>query len=173
MYWYVLFARTCHEQKVERILKRQLDNNIFTPFIPMLELIFKNSRRVKKELKPLFPGYVFIESEVVGHEFLKEIRTSLYTTDDIFRVLRYSNTEIALRESEKQMLLSLCNNDYCIESSCGFIEGDRVYIIEGPLKGFESIIRKIDRHKRTALIEIEFMGDLRLVHVGLEIIRKI
>ena len=104
---------------------------------------------------------------------LKEIRTSVYTTDDIFRVLRYSDTEIALRQSEKQMLLSLCNDDFCIESLCGFIEGGRVYIIEGPLKGFESIIRKIDRHKRIASIEIEFMRGIRLVHVGLEIIRKI
>ena len=173
MYWYVLFTRTGREEKVEQFLKKQLDNDVFMPFIPMLQLIFINSGRVKEELKPLFPGYVFIQSEVVGQEFLKEIRTSVYTTDDIFRVLKYSDTKIALKQSEKQMLLSLCNDDFFIESSCGFIEGDRVYIIEGPLKGFESIIRKIDRHKRIASIEIEFMGDIRLVHVGLEIIRKV
>ena len=43
----------------------------------------------------------------------------------------------------------------------------------GPLKGQEDIIRKIDRHKRTAQIEISF-GDQKIqVTVGLEIYEKV
>ena len=36
----------------------------------------------------------------------------------------------------------------------------------------EALIKKIDRHKRTALVETEFMGEKRLIEVGLEIILK-
>jgi len=60
-----------------------------------------------------------------------------------------------------------------IESSIGFIEGDRIYIEKGPLEGRESMIHKINRHKMEALIDLEIMGGLRQVAIGLEVLRKI
>lgn len=51
--------------------------------------------------------------------------------------------------------------------------GDRIQILDGSLKGLESIVRKVNRHKRQAWIEIEFMGDIRLVSVALEIVEKV
>lgn len=71
------------------------------------------------------------------------------------------------------MLLSLCNDDHCIESSSGIIEGDRIHIIEGPISGRESIVKKVNRHKRQAWIEIEFLGSMRLISVALEVVEKI
>lgn len=121
----------------------------------------------------MFPGYVFIESEVTSQEFIKEMNTLINTSCDIICILRYTDTEIAMRESEKIMLLSLCNNIHCIESSNGIIEGDNIKIIDGPLKGWESMIKKVNRHKRQAWIEIEFMGDIRLVSVALEIVERV
>ena len=59
-----------------------------------------------------------------------------------------------------------------MEHSIGFIEGNEVFVTEGPLMGFESKIVKIDRHKRKATIEVEFCGEKRLVNVSLEIISK-
>lgn len=37
----------------------------------------------------------------------------------------------------------------------------------------ESIVRRINRHKRQALIELEIMGDVRMVTVALEIVKKV
>ncbi|OQA17016.1 MAG: hypothetical protein BWY64_02301 [bacterium ADurb.Bin363] len=173
MYWYVLFVRTGREHRVEHLLKETLDNNVFMPFVPLLEVVFKKAGVVKKEVKPLFPSYVFIESELLCQQFIKRISTFIHLSSDIIRVLSYCDTEIAMRECEKQMILSLCNNDYCIESSVGIIEGSKIHIIEGPLKGLESVVKKVNRHKRQALIELEFMGDIRVVNVGLDIVEKI
>lgn len=172
MYWYVLFVRTGLEHKVEQFLKVQLDSEISMPFVPLQEILFKKAGTVKKELKPLFQGYVFIESELTNQEFLKITSTLIYSSHGIVSLLRYSDTEIAMRQSERQMLLSLCNGDYCIESSSGIIEGDRICITDGPLKGWGSLVKKIDRHKKQAWIEIEFMGSLRLVNVALNIVKK-
>lgn len=173
LYWYIFFVRTGRENIVEKLLKEYLDPSTFTPFIPLQENIFKTRGIIKKEIKPLFPGYVFVESELPSQEFIKKISTLVYTLTDIVYVLRYSDEEIAVRESEKQMLLHLYNKSHCIEFSSGIIEGDRIYITDGPLKGLESLVKKIYRHKRQAVIEIEFMGDRRLVHVALEIVAKI
>lgn len=51
-------------------------------------------------------------------------------------------------------------------------ENDRVQILAGPLMGMEGNIRRIDRHKRTAYLEIEMFGRTVEMKVGLEIIRK-
>lgn len=171
--WYILFTRTGQEEKVEHLLKKQLDNNLFSPFIPMLQTIFKCSGQVKKELKPLFPSYVFIESEVPSMEIIDRTSNIISNSKDIIRFLRYDNpNDIALREHEKNALLRLCNNDRHIESSSGIIVGTRIYIKEGPLMGMESIIKKIDRHKRKAIIELDFFGEIRQIIVSLDIVEK-
>ncbi|WP_027631046.1 antiterminator LoaP [Ruminiclostridium cellobioparum] len=173
MYWYILFVRTGRELKVEQFLRERLDSDIFNPFVPLQQFLFKTKGIVKKELKPLFPSYVFIESEIPGQEFIKRTKTLLCVSRDIVHILRYSDTEIAMRESEKQLLLSLCNDDRCIESSNGISEGNRIHILDGPLKGWESNVKKVNRHKRQAWVEIELMGSIRLVSVALEIVEKI
>lgn len=173
MYWYILFVKTGREQKVEQFLKKRLDTDIFFPFIPLAERLFKISGILKKELKPLFPGYVFIESEVSEQEFIKRVRVQIYDSNDIVHILKYSDTEIAVRESEKQMLLNLCHEDHYIKSSSGVIVGDRIHITSGALKGWESIVRKVNRHKRQAWVELEFMGALRMVTVAFEIVSKV
>ncbi|MCX8131472.1 MAG: hypothetical protein N3I35_15440 [Clostridia bacterium] len=48
-----------------------------------------------------------------------------------------------------------------------------MFVTTGPLQGRESIIRKINRHKRRAEIELMWFGDLRQVSVALEIVCKI
>ncbi len=172
-YWYVLFTRTGQEEKAEQILKRQLGSDDFTPFIPMLQTIFRHQGQIKKELGPLFPGYVFIESKMTSIEIMERTRNIISTSKDFVRFLQYGDTgDIAMRDHERNVLLSLCNNEGCIELSRGIIEGARIYIKEGPLKGFESIIKKVNRHKRQAVICLSFMGEERLVRVALEIVEK-
>ncbi len=172
MYWYILFVRTGRELRVEKFLRERLDTDVFVSFVPLHEYLFMSKGTIKRELKPLFPGYVFIESELSCKEFIKRTAPIIYFSNDIVCILKYSDTEYALRESEKQMLLVLCNDERCIQSSIGFVEGDEIFITHGPLRGLESKIKRINRHKRQAWIEVEIMGDTRLVCVALEIVKK-
>ncbi len=43
----------------------------------------------------------------------------------------------------------------------------------GPLQTLKGTIRKIDRHKRTAVVQMKMMGRLQDVTMGLEIVRKV
>ena len=54
-------------------------------------------------------------------------------------------------------------------NSSGIKVDRNIYIQEGPLKGKESNLKKVDRHKRRAYIELYFMGMTRQVIVGLEV----
>lgn len=80
--------------------------------------------------------------------------------------------DISLIPCEPPYLKELCRNGILIEISRGVIRNGTPVITSGPLKGRERLIRRIDRHKRTAEIEIPFAGDKRRVTVGLEIYEK-
>ncbi|MDD2260706.1 MAG: antiterminator LoaP [Clostridia bacterium] len=174
LYWYIFFALTGREQQIANKINQHFDNEAFTAFIPMLEVLFRNSGKVHKEMKIMFPGYVFIESGLCSAEFLQHTSYIVRTSKDVIKILRYGDSdEIAVREVERTSLMCLCNDNHCIETSVGFAEGDRIYIEKGPLEGRESMIRKINRHKMKALIDLEIMGGLRQVAIGLEVLKKI
>ena len=54
----------------------------------------------------------------------------------------------------------------------GVIENSKVRVISGPLVGKEGFIKRIDRHKRKAFLEMEMFGRVQKVQVGLEIVAK-
>jgi transcriptional antiterminator NusG len=57
--------------------------------------------------------------------------------------------------------------------SKGIVVGDKIKVTEGALVGSESLIKKINRHKMEAMIQVKLMGDYRDVVVGLEVIEKL
>jgi transcriptional antiterminator NusG len=79
---------------------------------------------------------------------------------------------VAVREKERLYWERLFDADFCIAGSVGVAEGDTIRITSGPLVGMESRIKKIDRHKREAVVEMEVMGAARDVRVMLEVVEK-
>jgi len=94
---------------------------------------------------------------------------------NIYSILHYGDDkqDIVMHETERLQLERLLDDSFCVAGSVGFIEGDKIWITSGPLKGMESHIIKINRHKREATIEMEMMGAVRQVQVMLEVVSKI
>jgi len=116
----------------------------------------------------MFPGYVFAVTD--SYEELKEkLKEVPYFT----KMIGTGKEIVPISREEELTLKRLSGDTETVPMSTGIIEGDRVIITEGNLKGLESSIRKIDRHKRKAWIEIDILGETRLVEAGLEIVRKI
>ena len=80
--------------------------------------------------------------------------------------------KISLTPWESPFLKEMCQEGNLIHMSRGIIRDRKVEISEGPLKGREGLIRKIDRHKRLADIEVPFGDKKKQVTVGLEIYEK-
>ena len=174
--WFVLYVQAGREFLVSEYLNIAYDyeEEDTISFVPQIERIFKNSKVVKKELKPMFSGYVFIETTVAKEVFINSIMKKIRFSDSLYKLLEMENIECsAIKRNEQEYLINLCNDEYVIEESVGFFEGDSIQVTSGPLKGKESTIKKIDRHKRRAEVELDFMGDLRRVTVALEIVKKV
>ena len=88
------------------------------------------------------------------------------------RVLTQDGKIVPLSAAECDWLVRLTGPTHVVEPSIGVIEGDRVTITDGPLVGMESQIKKIDRHKRLAYLDVHLLGRTKTVKVGVEIVRK-
>ena len=76
-------------------------------------------------------------------------------------------------KEEEQVLKILCGREHHLQMSRGIIDKGIPHITEGPLKGMESRICKIDRHKRLARITITKRQDYGWLPAGLEITEKV
>lgn len=180
-FWYVLYTASNAERRVmkdiaEAYSKRGLDY-AFEPFFPESEVYYRKSdlRTLGKVYKkrPLFPSYVFLETEMPQKEFLKEFSPYIYESPDIIRILRYgTNGSIAISDSDRMRFEYLFKGKRCLEHSVGYIEGDKVVVTAGPLIGHEGQITYINRHNQSATIKIDMFGRTLETKVALEIVDK-
>jgi len=179
--WVVLFARTGSEEKLVEELEKKLSAYGFVPFAPTKEKKQRSKGIITKKSERMFPGYILLQTENEPGQIGEKLRAGLRTIDaakerrDVFRILHYGDDQqdIIMHEAERVQLERLLNEEFCVAGSVGFVEGDRVWVTSGPLKGLESSIKKINRHKREAIVEMEMMGAVREVTLMLEIVEKI
>jgi transcriptional antiterminator NusG len=169
--WVILFARTGSEEKLVQILKEKLDAEEYLPFVPTKEMPYVRKGITRKVRKPLFPGYVFVQTEIAPELIADNLREALEGTKDIYSLLHYgSNTkDVAMRESERSYWERLFDADFCITGSIGFFEDDRICVTSGALMGLEKQIKRIKRHNREAIVEMEMLGTTRAVTLMFEV----
>ena len=166
--WYVIQVRTGTEEEIQRQCETIIDKSILEKsFIPKYEQERKYQGQWHTELKILFPGYVFLISGEKEKLFF-ELKRIIGLT----KLLGTGETIVPLTDEEVNFLLRLGGEEQTVGMSEGFIENDRGVVTSGPLKGNEGLIRKIDRHKRKAWLEIEMFGRTVEMQVGLEVVGK-
>ena len=155
--WYAVWVRSGHEERVMGLCKTLYKE--CGAFEECFLLKYEKYRKVKgqptKQLAHLFPGYLFFVSD---HP--EELQKFLKTIPEFAKALGDDDGAIPLYPEEVEFLQK-------------YIEGDHLIITDGPLTYYEGKIVKINRHKRTAVLEVEFLGRKNLVTVGLEVVRKI
>lgn len=180
-WWYVLYVKSKAENHAVESFQRSADKIIHGYDVNVFFLesewyyVDKQARALGKVYKkrPLFPGYVFVETNMPQNEFKAAASVILQDSSDIIRLLQNGKGgSIALQDDERQRLEYLFKGKRCLEHSVGYIEGDKIIITGGPLIGLEGSIKKINRHNRTATIEVQMFGQVQFVNVALEIFRK-
>lgn len=165
--WYVVQVRTGDERKISERFQHEIKADGEDVFVPMFERRKNIKGRWTKEIKPLFPGYIFFQTEDA-----KGLHLRLKKMDAFTKILMTGSEYTPISSEEEMFLHQLIGDDYIAQESIGVIEGDKVIVMRGPLHGLEGSIIKINRHKRIAIIKADFMGGPREIKVGLEIIDK-
>lgn len=166
--WYVMQVRTGTEENIRCQCQRLISSNVLERcFI----LYYQQKKRFQGEWhiqeRILFPGYVFLIAENQ-----EKLVNGLRKVIGLTKLIGTGDEIVPLVQEEIDLLMKIGTDKQLVEISSGIIENDRVQILADPLMGMEGNIRRIDRHKRTAYLEIEMFGRTVEMKVGLEIIRK-
>lgn len=167
--WYVIQVRTGKEEKIKNTCEKLISRDILEEcFIPKCIRLKKYQGTWKEVDEVLFKGYVFMISDHIDELFNK-----LKLIPDLTKALGNDGEFICpILKEEAIFLLKFGKEKHIVDLSQGYIEGDKINIISGPLEGYEGMIKKIDRHKRVAYIEVKLFDQITMVQVGLEIIGK-
>ena len=167
--WYVIQVRTGSEQTACEKIRHRVPKKFWTDcFVPMAEIIHKRAGEYKRLLRPLFPGYLIVVSDDI-----EGTADALCHVSGFTRLLKAGKSFVALTEDEVVLLSAFSGESHCVSLSVGYIAGDRIVVTDGPLCGYEGLIRKIDRHKRIAEVEVSFMARPVITRMPLEIVSKI
>ncbi len=166
--WYVVQVRTGSEESIRRQCEKNIDREIMELcFIPCYE----EQRHIRGEWvtlkKILLPGYLFVVTEK-----LEELYENLKIIIGLTKLLGTGREIVPLTEEEQKFLQKFGGEEQVVVMSEGIIEQSQVKVTSGPLMGMEGYIRKIDRHKRKAWLELELFGRKQTVQVGLEVVSK-
>ncbi|MFT8350364.1 antiterminator LoaP [Clostridium saccharoperbutylacetonicum] len=166
--WYVLFVNTNQEEKVKGILEKEIGDK-YKFIIPTRELKERKNGKWHYVRRKLFPGYIFIKTSMNIDMYYK-----LKNAPGIIRLLRSEDEILTVSEEELNILsISLSNNDSNIGISELYRDKDIIRIISGPLLGLEGQIVKINFRKGRARVSINFMNEVRVVELGIELVEKI
>ena len=134
------------------------------------ELYIRRQGKTLRELQPVFPSYIIMQT--TGAVETKTLQ-ALKSLPDFYHFLK-SNTEIT----------PLAGNDLAViehflglgprigPSLVRFDENERIVVIEGPLKGIEGSIIKVDRRKQRARIQVEFAGGVHTMDLSFDGIER-
>lgn len=114
----------------------------------------------------LFPGYLFLVSNEI-----ESIKRRLTLSTSFIRLLGTPACDFTLCPEEAAFVRSFADERHVVGMSEGEIVDGVTHVYAGPLRGHERMIRKIDRHKALAWVDIGQKRE-RLVRVGLEVPRK-
>lgn len=159
--------------KEEKIITTINRSDLVNAFTPKRAKLLRQKGQVLKIHEILFLGYVFVETDVAYKDFIQHLNQHIKPVQGFVRLLERDHTGTqSLYPHERSFIESFTNHQRIIETSTGFIEGDKIIITEGPLVGHESQIKRIDRHKKIAELDISMFGQIRKIKVSCEILSK-
>jgi transcriptional antiterminator NusG len=170
MQYYTIHVLTGSEDDFARRLLPVLGKERL--IVPKKLMPIRRKGITRKELKPLFPGYLFINSENILGE--PDVYWSIRRTEGFIRFLRESSSPSPLSERDLGLIRYFISfGEYADTSKVTFDENDRIVILEGPLKGLEGHIIKVDRRKGRAKVLLDIYESPIPIDLGFEVVERL
>lgn len=161
--WYVVHTKSRFENVVESGLTRKS----LEAFLPKVRV---QSRRQDRKLMirvPLFPGYVFVKSDLHPQRHLDILKTA-----GAVRLIGTQNGPVPVTQETIDSLKIMVATDQPVTTGSRFKKGDRVIVIDGPLAG---VIGTFARYKGRGrvVVNIEALGQFAGVSVSESDVEKL
>lgn len=174
MPWYALFVETGEEEKVEKFIEKRFGESIQC-FNPKRTVLEKRQGLTTKKTKLLFPGYLFLQLELTKNMYYK-----ILDIPKVYYMVSSGNKKkdislsyfTSIPDNEINWLLTLIDKNDTLSFSDLLIDGDNIVVLSGPLVSLESKIKRIDKRKRRATVEIGFLNQIFKIDLGINILNN-
>jgi transcriptional antiterminator RfaH len=130
-----------------------LERQGFPAFRPLLWETRRSERGPQRLLKPMFPGYVFVQFDITQPEW-----PHIRSTRGISRLVgNMSGGPSRLPTGLIDALRQRCAGNEANSAANALKQGDKVYVSSGPFAAFLATIERMDAQNRAWLL-IDFMG---------------
>ena len=147
--WYAVHTRSRFEQKVyDGILGKSIE-----VFLPKIQVMSRRKDRVKKILVPLIPGYVFVNTSLDPVEYL-----SILKTVGVVQVVGFKGKPVPANDQEIQSLMILNGTDRTVQNRAYMKTGDRIRIMDGPLKNLTGFYLRPKGQSDKVVVSIELLN---------------
>lgn len=152
--WFVVRTRSRFEQKVcDGFCGKSIET-----FLPKIHVMSRRKDRRKKILIPLLPGYVLVHFDMNPKTYFDIIKTV-----GVVHIVGIKGKPVPACDEEIYSLMILDGTDRTVQNRAYMRHGDKVMIMEGPLKG---LIGFYIRHKG---LTGKVVVSIELLHRSLEV----
>lgn len=174
--YYVIQVAPGKEADTEVYITKRIEPEVYSScFHPVRHVRKKFHGEWKDRHEKLLPGYVFMNSENAEELYFALKRVPMLTKL-LGRDLEFFT---ALTDQETEWLEALVPVDQDGKitgevplSQIKVTENDEIKILSGPLQDMAGRVKRINLHKRIAEVEVEFMGRIITIHLGIEMVEK-
>lgn len=172
---YILQVQTgLEDQTVQRLRQRTTEQPLQTGHTVIhslqRELRIKSRGRKMIQKRPLYPGYIFLESDCEATDLVQLIRG----IPGALRFLQSNANLTPLQHSEEEMLRRLMRYGTTIPRSRVRVErNDRIAVVDGPLKGLEGIIERVDKRRERVRIRMMMSNKPFVFDIGIDIVERL
>jgi transcriptional antiterminator NusG len=131
-------------------------------FIPKMESYIRI--KDKLELQVMYPGYVFVKTEMNQVEFFLLLQYLGEQRDGIIKELTKKDVS-AFTKDEIHLMDQLLDKKGILRMSRGYKDNGKTIVLEGPLVALQDLIIDTDKRDRIAVLDIKILN--RNIKAGL------
>ncbi len=146
--WYALHTRS----RFEQVVYKGLRGKDIETFLPRVQVMSRRKDRRKKIMVPLLPGYVFVQAKLEPFVYWEIIKTV-----GVVRMISFKGRPVPANDQEIESLMILDGTDRTVENRSFMRKGDRVMIMDGPLKGLAGFYIKHKNKSEKVVVSIELL----------------
>lgn len=165
--WYVIQVKACHEHemvnKCQSILKP--GEEVFTIETERLERregVWQPVRRIT------FQKYIFADIEDPD-----DFRLRLRKVYGMTKLLGVGDVVLPIFPEEEEHLKRLGGKDHIIGKSDVYKDGDKIKVIDGPLRGLEASVKWVDKRQKLVGVAVMMLGQGRIIKLSADFVQRV
>ena len=164
----VIQTVTGREKELVEVIEKVLSGSGYKQcFVIQRECIWRIEGGLRMHIEPLFPSYVFVETDAPENFFF-----ALKHVPKLTKLLGSEGSFWTVQKEEEQILRELIGEDRSLTIRLSPVKTDEsgtIVSAEGALKKYMGMIVKKRLRKRSVIVEIPFLGETRRIQLGIRL----